>query len=135
MGTDAGNVRCSMAGAWHALAVTEPAYRTAAYRAAQAQLKANPDTACVYCGSIATTIDHAIPVALGGDDRDLVPACWRCNAKRGSALGHALKRKRRASMDRHPSSRFLGSQTQDPPAFRSSLPGGLPPDAPPSRVW
>jgi len=132
-------------------------WRTAAYLAAVRALKANPDTPCVWCGAIATTIDHAIPVALGGGDGDLVPSCWPCNAKRGSKLGHAIKRARRAAAvgasatianasvvasgtvapsmshkSRLNGRGFLDTNTQDPPAFRQTLPGT---DPPPSRVW
>jgi 5-methylcytosine-specific restriction endonuclease McrA len=36
---------------------------------------------CVYCGAIATDVDHLIPIAAGGDDSpaNLRPACARCN--------------------------------------------------------
>lgn len=38
------------------------------------------------CGRPATTADHRIPLALGGDNGvdNLMPACGPCNASRGS---------------------------------------------------
>jgi hypothetical protein len=40
---------------------------------------------CQYCDDCANVIDHIIPLALGGKDEieNLIPACWRCNAKKG----------------------------------------------------
>lgn len=39
---------------------------------------------CAYCGAAATTRDHVIPLARGGDDsiENIVPACLPCNAKK-----------------------------------------------------
>ena len=51
--------------------------------------------ACRYCGSIAPdvklTIDHVIPVALGGTDKpdNLVTACADCNAGKTSTAPDA----------------------------------------------
>lgn len=41
---------------------------------------------CVYCGEKATTIDHVIPRALGGQStyENCVAACHPCNAKKAS---------------------------------------------------
>jgi 5-methylcytosine-specific restriction endonuclease McrA len=74
--------------------VARPAYRTAAYRALKARLEAE-DVACLWCGRRASVPDHLIPVALGGTDDDLVPACRPCNAKRGGRLGTSIQRARR----------------------------------------
>lgn len=47
--------------------------------------------ACRYCGAMAPdvklTIDHVMPVALGGDDQptNLVAACFDCNAGKASS--------------------------------------------------
>lgn len=52
---------------------------------------------CCYCGSRmegfaqdsdAPTIEHIIPLSLGGPDRieNIVVACYRCNTDRGSAI-------------------------------------------------
>lgn len=57
---------------------------------------------CVYCGEIATSIDHFIPKAfrlaiedLGlVNNRLLVPACRECNSTAGSQIFHSLKEKR-----------------------------------------
>lgn len=39
---------------------------------------------CVYCGRLATTFDHIIPSARGGEDSsdNLAPCCVRCNASK-----------------------------------------------------
>lgn len=42
---------------------------------------------CHYCGEPATTRDHKTPISKGGSRRgesNLVPACWRCNQRKGS---------------------------------------------------
>ena len=44
---------------------------------------------CAYCGAEnATTVDHVIPVARGGDDNEnnLVCACVRCNTSKGKKM-------------------------------------------------
>jgi hypothetical protein len=40
---------------------------------------------CQYCGQEANTVDHVIPIALGGTDEpnNLVAACARCNYSKG----------------------------------------------------
>lgn len=50
--------------------------------------------ACYRCGAYATTVDHAVPVALGGghDLSNLRPACFRCNASTGASMGNRLRR-------------------------------------------
>lgn len=44
------------------------------------------DPVCFYCGRIATEIDHVVPVSKGGtgERSNLVPACRRCNSRKGS---------------------------------------------------
>lgn len=39
---------------------------------------------CVYCGADGETIEHILPVSLGGTDRwdNLAPACGRCNCSK-----------------------------------------------------
>lgn len=41
---------------------------------------------CVYCGKHATTIDHVVPRALGGENsyENCVASCSKCNAHKGS---------------------------------------------------
>lgn len=48
---------------------------------------------CWWCGRPAGTVDHVVPVVLGGKHElaNLVPACARCNYSRGAALGNRLK--------------------------------------------
>jgi 5-methylcytosine-specific restriction endonuclease McrA len=43
---------------------------------------------CVYCGDLATTIDHVIPLVLGGTEarNNLVPACFPCNRDKSAHL-------------------------------------------------
>jgi hypothetical protein len=40
---------------------------------------------CAYCGREATTVDHIIPVSLGGDAHptNLVACCVACNSSKG----------------------------------------------------
>jgi hypothetical protein len=40
---------------------------------------------CQYCGQEANTVDHVLPIALGGTDEpnNLVAACARCNYSKG----------------------------------------------------
>jgi 5-methylcytosine-specific restriction endonuclease McrA len=41
---------------------------------------------CRWCGQPAKTVDHLVPLAVGGDRLDpanLVAACLRCNSSRG----------------------------------------------------
>ena len=52
-------------------------------------IKEHFDCTCVYCGKTydlsQLTIDHVHPRSLGGDDyRNVVPACTRCNQRKGS---------------------------------------------------
>lgn len=43
---------------------------------------------CTYCDAPATTVDHVIPLARGGDNYEgnLVPACRPCNSSKGARL-------------------------------------------------
>jgi 5-methylcytosine-specific restriction endonuclease McrA len=74
-----------------------PGYRTRRYQAYAAWLRAEyPNVPCHWlCGRPATVPDHLIPLALGGTDEDLVPACAPCNGKRGSRLGRQLRAARK----------------------------------------
>jgi 5-methylcytosine-specific restriction endonuclease McrA len=49
--------------------------------------------ACWRCGNYATTVDHVVPVILGGghDLPNLRPACARCNYSAGAAVGNRLR--------------------------------------------
>jgi len=48
------------------------------------------DNLCVYCGDEAYTVDHVIPIELGGTDHpeNLVAACLRCNSALGAKTKH-----------------------------------------------
>jgi hypothetical protein len=49
---------------------------------------------CWRCGGYATTVDHVVPVVLGGshDLPNLRPACQRCNCSAGASIGNRLRR-------------------------------------------
>jgi hypothetical protein len=44
----------------------------------------NQGRACVYCGELATTIDHVLPLVRGGTNHEgnLAPCCKRCNSSK-----------------------------------------------------
>jgi 5-methylcytosine-specific restriction endonuclease McrA len=80
--------------------MSKPAYRTPAYRAMKAWLVAHPEVPCHWCQRAVGeqgVPDHLIPVALGGGDEDLVPACARCNNQRGGRLSVKLQTAARAA--------------------------------------
>ena len=70
------------------------AYDTPAYRAAKKRLNGLP---CHWCGRVSDTVDHLIPVAAGGTNsaENLVPACKRCNSRRGAQFGNRRRARRR----------------------------------------
>jgi len=49
--------------------------------------------ACWRCGAYATTVDHVIPVVLGGshDPSNLRACCPRCNSSAGASVGNRLR--------------------------------------------
>ena len=78
-----------------------------AYRKARLACLQMAGYVCYYCGQDATTADHVIPIAAGGDPIDqsnLVASCVACNSKKGS---------------RNQGS-FLGSM-RTPPVFSSNI--------------
>jgi 5-methylcytosine-specific restriction endonuclease McrA len=48
---------------------------------------------CWRCGAYAATVDHVLPVVLGGghDLSNLRPACQRCNYSTGATVGNRLR--------------------------------------------
>lgn len=48
------------------------------------------DYCCVYCGNLANTVDHVIPISKGGidDPMNLVAACDLCNYGMGNRTKH-----------------------------------------------
>ena len=66
-----------------------------AYRKARLACLQMAGYVCYYCGQDATTADHVIPIAAGGDPIDqsnLVASCISCNSKKGSrGQGHFLR--------------------------------------------
>lgn len=56
----------------------------AAYQAARLRVLRRDGYTCRYCGDVATTADHLVPVSQGGPSTDdnLVAACLHCNSGR-----------------------------------------------------
>lgn len=57
------------------------------YKRVRLQVLARDEWTCRYCQADATTVDHVIPIAKGGDPISLdnmVAACRRCNSSKGS---------------------------------------------------
>lgn len=80
---------------------------------------------CAYCGREATTVDHIIPVSLGGDAHpsNLVACCVACNSSKGGV--NRIKQKEGA---------FLGER-HTPDSFpRISLPSTEADDTNPFKI-
>lgn len=61
---------------------------TAAWRRVRAAVLERDEYTCRYCGAIATTADHIIPLYKGGapfDLENLAAACMSCNSGKGHA--------------------------------------------------
>jgi 5-methylcytosine-specific restriction endonuclease McrA len=57
------------------------------YKRVRLQVLARDGHTCHYCGQDATTVDHVIPIAKGGDPishDNMVAACRSCNSSKGS---------------------------------------------------
>ena len=70
------------------------------YRDAKRRFAGQP---CIYCGRPSDTVEHVVPVSLGGTDdpSNLAPACARCNYSRGATLGNRRRAARRRAPRRH----------------------------------
>lgn len=70
---------------------------------------------CFYCGNEAEGYDHKVARSKGGDDtaKNLVPACLRCNARKGP---HSIEEFRLRLMiaDRTGPVRFYGEEKEQP---------------------
>jgi len=57
---------------------------------------------CTYCDRPAESVDHVIPIALGGTNREgnLTPACLVCNSRKNDSLLIEWKHKRRVRRER-----------------------------------
>jgi 5-methylcytosine-specific restriction endonuclease McrA len=79
-----------------------PAYQSREYRLNRKYVLANSDGRCAIrgpgCTGLATTADHRVALALGGDHSigNLVPACRHCNCGAGRRI--ALVRKATAGL-------------------------------------
>ena len=62
---------------------------------------------CHRCGKPSESVDHIVPVALGGTDEldNLRPACLSCNSRDGARLGNALKAQRKGTTTNKPTRR------------------------------
>ena len=62
------------------------------WRKIRLQVFAAKGRTCWRCGAYANSVDHLVPVALGGthDLSNLLPACSRCNSSAGASLGNRL---------------------------------------------
>jgi 5-methylcytosine-specific restriction endonuclease McrA len=51
---------------------------------------------CWRCGGYANSVDHIVPVALGGTHHltNLRPACGHCNSSTGASMGNRLRPRR-----------------------------------------
>jgi hypothetical protein len=62
-------------------------YGTGAWKKLRLSVLSRDGYICAYCGLDATTVDHVVAVARGGDmfDREnLVACCSRCNSAKGA---------------------------------------------------
>ncbi|MSO45059.1 MAG: HNH endonuclease [Thermoleophilia bacterium] len=68
---------------------------------------------CAWCGyAQATTVDHLVPIDMGGERNDVtswVPACRSCNSRRGAQYGNAKRREAAAQAD-HRAARAEGER-------------------------
>lgn len=95
---------------------------------------------CWKCGASAESVDHIIPVALGGtDDLDnLRPACIRCNSVDGGKLGSVLRARSRpgppaarnsetkSARQIREDARFFDGGSEAPAPLLSEIPRGGP---------
>jgi 5-methylcytosine-specific restriction endonuclease McrA len=72
-------------------------YRRALYQRNRKLVLEAAGWRCVRCGRAATTVDHLLPLRLGGshDVTNLRAMCVRCNSQGGADLTNALKAQRR----------------------------------------
>lgn len=70
---------------------------------------------CAYCGREATTVDHIIPVSLGGDmhPTNLVAACRSCNSSKGG-INRIKQKDPRFLVPRHTPDSFSGISLPKP---------------------
>jgi len=62
-------------------------YGTGAWKKLRLSVLARDGYICAYCGQDATTVDHVVAVARGGemfDRENLVACCSRCNSAKGA---------------------------------------------------
>ncbi|MEV6101506.1 HNH endonuclease signature motif containing protein [Nocardia sp. NPDC051981] len=75
----------------------------------------SPGSLCVYCGALATCIDHVRPVAAGGDSSagNLEPSCAQCNLdKNCQTLAHKIRTPLIMPTMKRPSTSRSGSITR-----------------------
>ena len=66
------------------------------WRALRAATFARWGRVCWRCGGYANSVDHVVPVVLGGthDLANLRPACSSCNSSTGASVGNRLRPRR-----------------------------------------
>jgi len=67
------------------------------WRKLRAAVFARWSRSCWRCGAWAGSVDHVLPVALGGGHEldNLRPCCRRCNSSMGATVGNRLRGARR----------------------------------------
>lgn len=106
--------------------MTSRPYNNKTYRDNRAQILAsNPQ--CAYCHTRkATTVDHVIEVDRGGTHSldNLVPACQRCNSRKGAQYGNAkakaTNKARQAAVNASDASRKASGMVLGVPAVDKS---------------
>lgn len=95
------DLRCALARRRAARMRQAPGLTARQYRKLRAKWM-QQKRACSYCPAPATTVDHVIPVALGGTSHEgnLTPCCRSCNMRKSDSLLIEWKLKRRVKRER-----------------------------------
>lgn len=69
-------------------------YADRQYKANRIRVLKRDDYCCYYCGGLANSVDHIVPLARGGthDESNLVACCIRCNSSKKDRGGSFLAR-------------------------------------------
>ncbi len=83
-------------------------YNSAYYKRVRAEVLQRDYFTCHYCGQIANTADHLIPISKGGTDQaeNMVACCTQCNSgKRDRMTPTFFERNGTRLLVNHPSAR------------------------------